>query len=86
MNFTISRRQSKLYEARGFSLKRWEALIEEGNALRREIKAVATEYDVDWEELEDEKVEKVRAALKEGEKKKERKKEEIEGQEDDEPK
>ena len=28
-----------------------EGLIEEGNALQREIKAVANEYDVEWDEL-----------------------------------
>ncbi|OCL13896.1 hypothetical protein AOQ84DRAFT_411300 [Glonium stellatum] len=71
MNFTISRRQSKLYAARGFDLRKWEGLIEDGNALRREIKAVANEYDVEWDELEDEKDENVSRALrKEREKKK----------------
>ena len=48
LNLTISRRQSKLYDQRGFDLPRWEALVEEGNALRKEIKAVASEYDVEW--------------------------------------
>ena len=46
LNLTISRRQTKLYQAKGFDLQRWEHLIEEGNALRKEIKAVAGEYDV----------------------------------------
>lgn len=46
LNLTISRRQTKLYQAKGFDLQRWEHLIEEGNALRKEIKAVASEYDV----------------------------------------
>lgn len=46
LNLTISRRQTKLYQAKGFDLRRWEHLIEEGNALRKEIKAVASEYDV----------------------------------------
>lgn len=64
MNFTISRRQSKLYEQRGFDIRRWEDLIEEGNKLRREIKAVAQEYDVDWDEKEEEKSDKVMEALK----------------------
>lgn len=64
MNYTISKRQSKLYDARGFDLRKWEGLIEEANALRREIKAVANEYDVDWDEMEDEKSEKVAEALK----------------------
>lgn len=46
-------------------------LIEEGNALRSEIKAVANEYDVEWDELANEKDEKASYALrKEREKKK----------------
>jgi hypothetical protein len=64
MNFTISRRQSKLYEQKGFDLRKWEDLIDEGNVLRKEIKAIAQEYDVDWNEKEDEKEEKVTEALK----------------------
>ncbi|KAF2020665.1 DUF607-domain-containing protein [Aaosphaeria arxii CBS 175.79] len=74
MNFTISKRQAKLYADRNFNLERWQALVDEGNALRKEIKAVAQEYDVEWDELQDEKDEKVVKALKkEREKKKERK-------------
>lgn len=65
LNLTISRRQTKLYQAKGFDLHRWEALIEEGNALRKEIKAIASEYDVDWDETADEQDEKVTKALKE---------------------
>lgn len=64
MNFTISRRQGKLYQQRGFDLRKWETLIEEGNALRKEIKAVADEYDVEWDELQEEKHEKVAEALR----------------------
>ncbi|OCK74933.1 hypothetical protein K432DRAFT_437769 [Lepidopterella palustris CBS 459.81] len=71
MNFTISKRQSKLYAAKGFELRKWENLIEEGNALRKEIKAVANEYDVDWDEMEDEKVESVSNALRKDREKKE---------------
>lgn len=74
MNFTISRRQSKLYNARGFDLRKWEMLIEDGNALRKEIKAVANEYDVEWDELHDEKDEKVAEALREHREKKNGKK------------
>jgi hypothetical protein len=68
-DFTISKRQSKLCAARGFDLRKWEGLIEEGNALRRDIKAVANEYDVEWDELEDEKDEVSHALKKEREKK-----------------
>ena len=80
MNITISRRQQKLYDEKGFDVKKWEDLIDEGNMLRKEIKAVAQEYDVEWNEQEDAKSEKVTEALKkEREKskgKKDRKKEE----------
>ncbi|KAH0845607.1 hypothetical protein AYO21_05532 [Fonsecaea monophora] len=65
MNLTISRRQSRLYELKGFDPQKWEALIEEANALRREIKAVASEYDVEWDETKDEHDEAVVKALRE---------------------
>ncbi|KAL8729819.1 MAG: hypothetical protein Q9181_004865 [Wetmoreana brouardii] len=72
LNLTISRRQTKLYQAKGFDLHRWEQLIEEGNALRKEIKQVAAEYDVEWDETADEKHEVVREALKKDRDKKEK--------------
>lgn len=50
MNITVSRRQNALYESRGFDIRKWEGLVEEANALRKEIKAVAVEYDVEWDE------------------------------------
>ncbi|KAL8957476.1 MAG: hypothetical protein Q9183_006047, partial [Haloplaca sp. 2 TL-2023] len=75
LNLTISSRQTKLYQSRGFNLHKWEQLIEEGNALRREIKQVASEYDVEWDETADEKSELVREALKKERDKKEKKKE-----------
>lgn len=82
MNFTISRRQSKLYNQHNFDLRKWEALIEEGNALRKEIKAIANEYDVEWDEMKEEKDEKVAEALRKDRKKKEGTKD----KDDDEPK
>lgn len=81
MNITISRRQQKLYSQRGFDLRKWENLIEDGNALRKEIKAVANEYDVDWDELQEEKDEKVAEALR-NERKKQKKKAEEDEDED----
>lgn len=53
MNVTVSRRRAALYEARGFDVARWEQLVSEANALRAEIKQVAQEYDVDWDEAAD---------------------------------
>ncbi|KAK6435382.1 hypothetical protein LTR95_008434 [Oleoguttula sp. CCFEE 5521] len=70
MNFTVSRRQSQLYEQKGFDVAKWEMLVEEGNRLRREIKLVAEEYDVEWDETRDEGDEKVREALREERQKK----------------
>lgn len=84
MNFTISRRQQRLYQQHNFDLRKWEVLIEDGNALRKEIKAVANEYDVEWDELQDEKDEKVAEALKEERKKKKQGKKD-EDKDDDEP-
>lgn len=69
MNFTVSRRQSTLYTQRGLDLELWEGLVEEGNRLRREIKLVAEEYDVEWNEAMDEGDERVREALREERKK-----------------
>ncbi|KAL2040807.1 hypothetical protein N7G274_006265 [Stereocaulon virgatum] len=63
LNLTISRRQTKLYADRGFDLQKWDALIEEANSYRKEIKQIANEYDVDWDEKEDEKDEKVTEAM-----------------------
>lgn len=53
MNVTVSRRQNALYEARGFDIHKWDHLVQEANALRREIKMIAIEYDVDWDEAKD---------------------------------
>jgi calcium uniporter protein, mitochondrial len=63
MNITVSRRQTALYEARGFDVHRWEALTAEANALRKEIKIVADEYDIDWDETKDLGGEKVKNVL-----------------------
>ncbi|KAF8856718.1 hypothetical protein BDZ45DRAFT_727278 [Acephala macrosclerotiorum] len=65
LNLTVSRRQNTLYQARGFDVQKWENLIEEANALRKEIKQVANEYDVEWDERQDEESEEVHDALKE---------------------
>ncbi|CAA9956570.1 hypothetical protein CFE70_000171 [Pyrenophora teres f. teres 0-1] len=85
MNFTVSRRQQKLYQQHNFDLPKWEALIEDGNALRKEIKAIANEYDVEWDELDEEKDEKVQHALKKERKRKEDKKKEKDEVDEDEP-
>ena len=64
LNLTVSRRQNQLYNSKGFDLQKWETLVQEANALRAEIKNVANEYDVDWQEHLDEHDETVVKALK----------------------
>ena len=59
MNVTILLRQDKLYQARGFDNNKSESLIEEVNGYRKEIKQIANEYNVEWDEILDEKDEKV---------------------------
>ena len=54
-------------------------MIEEANALRKEIKQVANEYDVEWDERQDEGSEEVHDALK----KERRKGKKDEDEEDD---
>ncbi|ATY66087.1 hypothetical protein A9K55_001978 [Cordyceps militaris] len=53
MNVTVSKRQNALYLERGFNIAKWEQLVQEANALRRELRVIATEYDVEWEEMKD---------------------------------
>lgn len=63
MNITVSRRQNALYQEKGFDLAKWERLVGEANALRNEIKMVASEYDVEWDEMADLRNEEVKEAL-----------------------
>ncbi|KAF7586402.1 hypothetical protein BBP40_008939 [Aspergillus hancockii] len=64
LDFTINARQKKLYEKKGVDLQEWESLIDEGNLLRREIKTIAAEYNVVWDEKKDEQDESVTEALR----------------------
>lgn len=68
----MSHRQHQLYTERGFDIARWESLVEEANALRKEIKGVANEYDVEWDEKKDETSEIVHQALSKERRKKAR--------------
>ncbi|KAJ2966056.1 hypothetical protein NUW58_g10759 [Xylaria curta] len=63
LKITVSRRQNFLYQARGFEPQKWEALVHDANALRREIRIVAEEYDVDWDETKDLGGEEVKQVL-----------------------
>lgn len=78
MNVTVTRRQNALYQERGFDQQKWDHLVHEANSLRREIKAVATEYDQEWNEMKDLGGAEVKDVLEqedesEGEKKKKKK-------------
>ncbi|KAK6955155.1 hypothetical protein Daesc_002786 [Daldinia eschscholtzii] len=69
LKITVSRRQNILYQERGFDLQKWENLVHDANALRREIRAVAEEYDVDWDETKDLGGEDVKEVLEHEERK-----------------
>lgn len=64
MNLTVSRRQQHQYNKRNFNLHKWQYLVDEGNHLRKEILAIANEYDVEWNEATDSHDESVIKALK----------------------
>jgi hypothetical protein len=82
LNITVSRRQQALYQAEGFDPDKWNAMVQEANSLRHEIRMVANEYDVDWDETRDLGGEKVKKVL-ENEKKNGKKKQALEDDEDD---
>lgn len=64
LDITINARQKKLYQQKGVDLQLWENLTYEGNALRREIQTISTDYDAEWDEKLDERDEGVVEALK----------------------
>ncbi len=49
---TTSRRQQKLYIEKGFNVERYQELIEEVKDLRKTIKKVAEDYDLEWDQGE----------------------------------
>ncbi|KAL0934539.1 siderophore biosynthesis protein [Colletotrichum truncatum] len=83
LNVTVSRRQQALYHARGFDPQIWEQLVQEANSLRREIKLVATEYDVDWDETKDLGGEEVQEVLDKEKKNNQRKRSDEDEEDDD---
>ncbi len=83
LNLTISRRQTILYQSKGFDLHRWESLIEEANSYRKEIKQTAGEYDVDWDETADEKDDRVTEAMRKVRSEKNAERKEKDKEEDD---
>jgi hypothetical protein len=79
---TVSHRQSQLYAARGFDAQKWQNLIDDANALRKEIKLIANEYDVEWDETKDAVSETVHKALK-AERRKNKEQDEDEDEKDE---
>jgi hypothetical protein len=70
LHMTVNSRQMKLYKQRGFDIDRWEDLVSDARSLRREIKNIADQYDVKWDERNDEAGgEKVLKVLKEADEK-----------------
>jgi calcium uniporter protein, mitochondrial len=83
LHLTVSHRQSQLYAARGFDAQKWQNLIDDANALRKEIKLIANEYDVDWDETKDSVSEAVHRALRD-ERRKQKRRTESEKEEEEE--
>lgn len=64
---TVSRRRDALYRARGFDLDVWERLVREANLLRGDVRIVADEYAVEWNETRELGSDEVRETLEEEE-------------------
>ncbi|KDQ08655.1 hypothetical protein BOTBODRAFT_48115 [Botryobasidium botryosum FD-172 SS1] len=47
---TTSRRQQKLYAERGFDIEAYQDLIQEAKELRKSIKRVASDYELEWDQ------------------------------------
>ena len=86
LHLTVSRRQIRWYDIKGFSMDKWKESVEEVREIRREIRKVALEYDEEWEEETDEmlggRVKKVLKKEEEKEKKGRRRAEEEEEKDD----
>lgn len=83
MNITVSKRQSALYLERGLDIGKWEQLVQEANSLRRELKIIAAEYDVEWDEMKDLGGWEVKEALENEEEKKKKKKKDDDDDDED---
>ena len=83
LHLTVSRRQQVLYESKGFDLSRWQTVIDEANHLRKEIRVIASEYDVEWSEKSDAKNEDVVKALRSSRRKARKREQEEEDDDDD---
>ncbi|KAK7218274.1 hypothetical protein V2G26_006277 [Clonostachys chloroleuca] len=81
MNITVSRRQHALYQERGFDQQTWDQLIQEVNLLRREVRIVASEYGVEWDETKDLGGEEVKEVLEQEKNKNKRRDDDDEDEE-----
>lgn len=54
LNETTTKRQQRLYGERGFNVELFQDLIEETKQLRKAIKSVAEDYDLEWNQGETE--------------------------------
>lgn len=86
LNITVTRRQNMLYQDRGFDPQKWESLVSDTNALRREIRTIAEEYDVEYDETKDLGSEEVQETLDREQEKKKRGKDDDEVEEEHEAK
>lgn len=64
LNETTSRRQQRLYVEKGFNIERYQDLIEEAKELRKTIKKVAEDYDLEWDQSETRAGKQTKHALK----------------------
>ncbi|TKY86602.1 hypothetical protein EX895_004241 [Sporisorium graminicola] len=64
LNETTSRRQQRLYIEKGFNIERYQELIEEVKDLRKAIKKVAEDYDLEWDQGETKAGKQNKKALK----------------------
>lgn len=50
LNETTTKRQQRLYNEKGFNVERFQELIDEAKQLRKAIKLVAEDYDLEWDQ------------------------------------
>lgn len=50
LNETTTKRQQRLYNEKGFNVERFQELIDEVKQLRKSIKLVAEDYDLEWDQ------------------------------------
>lgn len=64
LELSIGARQKKRHQLRKVDLPLLEPSVDEANSLHRDIKTIAAEYDVEWDERADEQDQRVTEVLK----------------------